>query len=405
MLMIRSERVFDGERFLPGAATLVVQDGVIAGVEAGRPDPPHGAEVLDLGDVTLLPGLVDTHVHLVGDSEWGALDRVAGYSAEELSAVVEESLRRQLAAGVTTVRDLGDRDWVAVDHRDRRRGGGGPPAPTILASGPPVTSVGGHCHYMGGEVRGRDEIVRAVQERADRGVDVVKVMASGGMTTAGTDVLGTQFSTEEMALLVDEAHRRGLPVTAHAHPLPAVEQALAVGVDGLEHCSCMTDTGVRIPEEVLDTLATRGTPIGAALGSPPAEVFARAPESVRAMMERTGITAETFRQMRLDTVRRMHEAGARFVAGRDAGINRHLAHGSLHEGLTFLVDAGATVRESLAAATAYAADACGVGDRKGRLRPGYDADLLAVHGDLGGDVGRLADVAAVVLAGERMPAS
>src|SRR5919199_4624574 len=124
MLMIKAAGLFDGERFLPGPATVAVEDGTIAGVEHGWPEAPEQVEVLDLGDVTVLPGLVDTHVHLVGDSEWGALDRVAGYSREELSRVVEESLRRQLAAGVTTVRDLGDRDWVAVEHRDRQRAGG-----------------------------------------------------------------------------------------------------------------------------------------------------------------------------------------------------------------------------------------------------------------------------------------
>src|SRR3954447_13483700 len=158
--MIRAAGLFDGERFAPGPATVVVDDGTIAGVEPGGAYPPKHAEVLDLGDVTVLPGLVDTHVHLVGDSEWGALDRVAGYSPEELTEVVEESLHRQLAAGVTTVRDLGDRDWVAVEHRDRQRRNRGVPEPTILASGPPLTSVGGHCHYMGGEVQGQEEIAR-----------------------------------------------------------------------------------------------------------------------------------------------------------------------------------------------------------------------------------------------------
>jgi imidazolonepropionase-like amidohydrolase len=177
MLMIRSAGLFDGERFLSGPATVAVQDGTIAGVEAGSPPPPADADVLDLGDVMVLPGLVDSHVHLVGDSEWGALDRLAGYSPEDLARVVEESLRRQLAAGVTTVRDLGDRDWVVVDHRDRQRHNGSPGEPTVLASGPPITSVGGHCHYMGGEVEGRDAIAEAVRERAERGVDVVKVMA------------------------------------------------------------------------------------------------------------------------------------------------------------------------------------------------------------------------------------
>src|SRR5690242_3927323 len=238
MLMIRAARLFDGERFLPSPATVVVDHGTVAGVEQRWPEPPEDAEVLDLGDVTVLPGLVDTHVHLVGDSGWGALDRVAGYSPDELSRVVEESLRRQLAAGVTTVRDLGDRDWVAVEHRDRQRRDGMGREPTVLASGPPLTSRRGHCHYMGGEVEGRDAIAAAVRERADRGVDVVKVMASGGMTTPGTDVLRTQFTSEELAFIVEEAHRRGLPVTAHAHGLPAVQQALAAQVDGLEHCSC-----------------------------------------------------------------------------------------------------------------------------------------------------------------------
>ena len=275
---------------------------------------------------------------------------------------------------MTTVRDLGDRDWVAVEHRDRQRAGVAAPEPTILASGPPMTSRGGHCHYMGGEVEGRNAIAAAVREPADRGVDVVKVMASGGMTTPGTDVLHTQFTSEEMGFLVEEAHRHGLPVTAHAHGLPAVEQALGAGVDGLEHCSCLTETGMSVPDDLLDTLAARGTPIGAALGVPPPEVIALAPAGVRAMMERAGLTPETFRQLRLDTVRRMHEAGARFVAGRDAGISPFLAHGSLREGLAFLVEAGATVEEALAAATSLAADACGVGDRKGRLRPGFDAD-------------------------------
>jgi imidazolonepropionase-like amidohydrolase len=402
MLMIRGARLFDGERFLPGPATVVVDDGTIAGVEPGRPDPPEHAQVLDLGDVTVLPGLVDTHVHLVGDSGWGALDRVAGYSPEELASIVEESLQRQLAAGVTTVRDLGDRDWVAVDHRDRQRRDGRRPEPTLLTSGPPITSPQGHCHYMGGEVEGRDAIARAVQERADRGVDIVKVMASGGMTTPGTDVLRTQFTSEELTFLVDEAHGRGLPVTAHAHGLPAVKQALAAGADGLEHCSCLTETGMHVPDEVLETLASRGTPIGAGLGVPPREAMDRAPAGLRAMMERAGFTPESFRQVRLDMVRRMHEGGARFVGGRDSGISPFLAHGSMHESLAFLAEAGASVEETLAAGTSLAADACGVGDRKGRLRPGFDADLVAVPGDLAGDVSRLTDVSTVVLAGAQV---
>src|SRR5664279_213552 len=130
---------------------------------------------------------------------------------------------------------------------------------------PPLTSPGGHCFFMGGEVANRAAMAGAIRERVERGVDIVKIMASGGMTTPGTDVMRTQFTDDGLRFLVDQAHAAGLAVTAHAHGLPAVEQALAARVDGMEHCSCLTDTGIRITDEVLETLADRQIPIGAAL--------------------------------------------------------------------------------------------------------------------------------------------
>jgi imidazolonepropionase-like amidohydrolase len=379
MPAIRSAHLFDGERFVAGSATVLVDGGTIAGVESGWPDLPAEIDVLDVGEATVLPGLVDTHVHLVGDSRIGALDRVAGYTAQDMAGILEESLRRQLASGVTTVRDLGDRDWVAVDHRDRQRAARGSgravsSEPTVLASGPPITSLYGHCHYMGGAVEGLDGLARAVQERAVRGVDIVKVMASGGVNTPGTDMLRTQFTDEEMTFLVREAHRHGLAVTAHAHGLPAVEQVLAAGVDGLEHGSCVTENGVQVTDEVLAALVERQIPVGGALAAPPAAALAQAPAALRAGIERAGLTAETFKQIRLQTVRRMRQAGVRFVAGRDSGISPFLAHGSLHDDVAFYVESGATTSQALAAATALAADACGVGDRKGRIRRGHDAE-------------------------------
>ena len=263
--------MFDGERFANGGVTLLIDDdGRIANVEQGLPDLPENLPVIDHPGATVLPGLIDTHVHLVTDSEVGALDRVAGYSDAELDLVITDGLRRQLAAGVTTVRDLGDRRFNVVDRRDRQRAGRlSQPEPTILASGPPVTSTGGHCHYMGGEVSGADGIAAAIDERVQRGVDIVKVMASGGMGTLGTDILGTQFSTGEMRLLVERAHAAGLPVTAHAHSLSSVKQAVEVGVDGIEHCSCLTPTGPTVSDELLDSLVAGGIIVGGALGSPP----------------------------------------------------------------------------------------------------------------------------------------
>src|SRR5690242_3625356 len=153
MIAIRCAATFDGLILAGGGATIVVDGARIAGVEAGHPDVGVDVEVIDLGDVTVLPGLIDTHVHLVTDSGPNALDLVAGYSDEEIDKVVSRSLAAHLAAGVTTVRDLGDRRFVVVDRRDRQRTGGtAEPEPTILASGPPLTSPQGHCWYLGGEV-------------------------------------------------------------------------------------------------------------------------------------------------------------------------------------------------------------------------------------------------------------
>jgi imidazolonepropionase-like amidohydrolase len=215
---IRATQAYDGETFRSAGATVLIEDGVIVGVE------PYGFQVPDhcavtSHDGTLLPGLIEAHTHLVTDSGVSALDRVAGYSDQESDEVITHALRGQLCAGVTTVRDLGDRRFCVVQRRARQPATGAS-EPTIIASGPPLTSRAGHCHFLGGEVSGTAEIIRAVAERVERGVDVVKVMASGGVNTPGSDVMRTQFTTTELQFIVDRAHAAGLPVTAHAHGTP-----------------------------------------------------------------------------------------------------------------------------------------------------------------------------------------
>ncbi|WP_434449818.1 amidohydrolase family protein [Lentzea sp. E54] len=208
MLALRAGRAFDGERTLAGPVTVITGNGRITAVEQGHPDVP-GAEVVDLGTATVLPGLIDTHVHLCADSEDGALDRLPEFTDAHLDAVIRDSLDRHLRAGVTTVRDLGDRRWSVVEQRSKHR-------QRVLASGPPITSPRGHCWSMGGEASGEDELRRAVRDRAERQVDVVKVMAGGGFATPGSAVGDCQFTEQELRVVVEEAHAHGLPVTAHA---------------------------------------------------------------------------------------------------------------------------------------------------------------------------------------------
>jgi imidazolonepropionase-like amidohydrolase len=329
---VRAAHAFDGENFRAGGGTVLMEEGRIVGVEPMGYEPPSDCQLVDYGNATVLPGLIDTHVHLVGNSGVMALERVAGYSPEEIDEVVSESLRRQLAAGVTTVRDLGDRHFNVVERRDAQwqvddR------LPWILASGPPITTPGGHCGYLGGEVSGADEIVAAVRERVERRVDVVKVMASGGMVTTGTDMYTPQFSIEELRLLVEQTHAAGFPVTAHAHAAAAVDQAVAVGVDGIEHATYLIRSGEGGPaqaqatEEQLAALAASGIAVCPTLDGHTIESLAPASQRIQQALG-AGVTPEVFIEMRMSILRRMTAFGVRLISGTDAGVAHIKAHGS-----------------------------------------------------------------------------
>ena len=394
MFAIRANHAFDGEDFRAGGATVLVDDAGIVGVEPLRYEPPSDCDLVDYGDATVLPGLIDTHVHLVGDSRVMALERLAEYSPEEIDAVVIESLRRQLAAGVTTVRDLGDWHFNVVERRDAQRQVDDA-LPWIVASGPPITTPGGHCGYLGGEVSGADEIVAAVRERVERRVDVVKVMASGGMATTGSDVFVPQFLIEELRLLVEQAHAAGLPVTAHAHSAAAVDQGVAAGVEGIEHASS------RATEEQLGALAASGIAVCPTLGGfntkSLAALLAVAPRFQQIFAD-AGLTPESYLEIRMSALRRMTTFGVRLISGDDAGIGPDKAHGRYAEAVIELEQVTDTM-PALVAASSDAAAAIGLGRSKGRLLRGYDADLLVVGGDLAADLTALRDVRQVVLRG------
>ncbi|MDQ4037535.1 MAG: amidohydrolase family protein [Actinomycetota bacterium] len=389
----RADRAFDGERVIAGGALVLVEGSQITAVESGSAPSPAGCEVTHLPGTTLLPGLIDTHVHLCGDDSPRALDQFFELSPDALEAIITAALRAQLAAGVTSVRDLGDYQWAVVDRP--RAGAEGHPEPTIVASGPPITIDKGHCWSMGGAAFGIEGLRRAVRDRAERGADVVKIMTSGGAMTVGTDVLACQFSLAELRVVVETAHSVGLAVTAHAHALPAVEQCVAAGVDGIEHCSCLTPTGFRTPPALTARLAEADIVVcptlGRALGSQP-------PPQVQALMERTGATWES----RLEQVAELYRAGVILVSGADSGISPGKPHGVAPEAVIDLLACGVPTDVALTSATSLAAQACGLADRTGRLRAGLDADLLIVDGDATEDITALRNVRTVVSRGREV---
>ncbi|TFV65731.1 amidohydrolase family protein [Blastococcus sp. CT_GayMR20] len=383
----RAEIAFDGERAVPGGALVLVDHGVIVGVEAASFPTPDGCPVTDAP--ALLPGLIDTHVHLCGDSSVRALDQFAELSPDQLQGIITTAEQQHLRAGVTAVRDLGDSGWAVVE---RARTGDGP---TVVAAGPPITSPGGHCWSMGGETSGIEALRRAVAERAERGADVVKIMASGGVMTPGTDMLACQFTLEEVRVVVDEAHRHGLPVTAHAHALPAVELSLTAGVDGIEHCSCLTRDGARLPAELGARLVAAGTYVCPTLGRLPG---VPPPPHVEARLAAVGARYEDH----LVHVRRLLASGPTFLAGTDAGIGPSKRHGLVPFGVADLVACGASPAAALGAATGVAARALGLEGRTGRLAVGLDADLLLVDGDPLSDVTALQRPRTVVSRGREV---
>jgi imidazolonepropionase-like amidohydrolase len=388
VLAIRAARLFDGVAANPVPRPLVlVEADRIVGVRSGG-DPPAAARFVDLGDVTLLPGLVDAHTHLVFDASADPVGALADADDEDLLAGMRGAAATALAAGITTVRDLGDRGFLAVRLRDELAGDptGGP---RVLAAGPPITVSSGHCWYLGGEADGVDGVRAAVRERAERGVDTVKVMATGGELTPGTRPEEATYGPAELRAAAEEAHRHGLPITAHAHAVAGLRNAVEAGFDMVEHGSFLTADGPRADPAVVDAMLRSGVVVSATMGALPGFPV---PPQVAAIVPRL-----------VAVFARLRAAGIPVICSSDGGIGPHKPHDLLPHSADMMVNVnGYPTVEALRAVTSAAAEACGIGARAGRVAPGFDADLLAVTGDPLADIAALRDVRAVFRAGHRV---
>ncbi|WP_017975409.1 amidohydrolase family protein [Actinopolyspora halophila] len=363
-----------GQRIADGAV-LVDGDTIIA-VGPRAEVEPHADDARRHTAVggTVLPGLVNAHVHLSWDAGFGMLERYREADDAELLLGIAGRAQQALRAGVTTLRDLGDRDGLVLRVRDAIDRGD-LAGPRLLGSGPPLTPPEGHCWFFGGEVSGPEEIRERIRGNAALGADVVKVMASGGeMTPDSPATWQSQFSAEDLALVVREAHAAGLPVAAHAHGTEAIAAATAAGVDTIEHCSWQgaDDSGPDLRDEVAREIAERGTVVCHAY-PPDWRTFQRV------------VVGEQRSQAALDRLHWMDEHGVRFVPGTDGGLPTSVFDNYVGA-LSYYVDAvGWSPARVIDMATSGAARALGL-DRVGLLAPGHAADLLVVDGDPLADV-------------------
>ena len=379
-----------------GKATVIVTDGKIASVEEGWTDGPEGAEMVHLTGKTLVPGLIDLHVHLTGDPG-GDFWREAVEPDEWGVVIGVKNAEKTVKAGFTTVREAGSAQHSAFSLR-RATAQGIIPGPRIIAAGPPLAIVGGHGDVSGFKPEinailssgytctGPVECAEKVRRASQNGADTIKITATGGVLSQQGRGLDAHFSDAEMKSIADTAHSLGLDVMAHAHGARGIEAAARAGIDTIEHGTFLDEAAARAMKEngtvlVPTLMAFKGVTerLGKGIYTP----------VVERKIEATADTAREF-------MGKAYRWGVPIAFGTDAGV---FEHGRNAEEFALMVAQGMSAREALASATTVAAKVLHMESEIGRIAPGYSADIIAVEGNPLDEVTVLEDVDWVMVRG------
>ncbi len=371
-----------------------VEDGRVVAIRSTATVPADGL-VLDFRDYCVIPGMIDSHVHLVFSAGANPLHDVLAEDDQQLLLRAASAARQALGAGVTSVRDLGGRGGVTFRVRDAIAAGW-IPGPRVIPAGAPITITGGHCYFLGGEADGEAGVRMAARKQLKAGAGCLKVMATGGRMTPGTNVGMAQFSTAELTAIVEEGRRGRVSVAAHAIGTAGIRRAVEAGVTTIEHCSWLAPDGsVDFDERVAERMRDQRT----------AAVPTLLPVKLAGELTRGDLSAGlrehlAVREEILRDLRRMAEIGTPILGGTDAGVGWTRFDGLWREAELLVTEVGLSPAAVLQSVTSRPADILGIGDEVGSLTEGRYADLVALEGDPTEQIGALRRVHAVVKGGE-----
>jgi len=373
---------------------VVIVDGKVASVGKAGDAVPAGAERVDLPGVTLLPGLIDMHVHLTSVAEIGGYNFLE-YSDAFWTAVATKHAKDTLEAGFTTVRNVGSEFYADVGLREAIDGGF-IPGPRVVSAAYAISATGGHCDstffppsmdekspYLADSP---DQGRAAVRRLKKYGAQVIKVCATGGVFSRGTSVGAQQLAVEELKAIADEAHMAGLKVAAHAHGPEGIKAAIRAGIDTIEHVSLVDDEGIQLAK-------ARGTYFSMDIFNTD---YTQAEGKKNGVLEANLAKDREVADIQRENFRKSLKAGVKHVFGTDAGI---YPHGQNARQFAVMVRYGATPLQAIQSATVVAAEALGRAD-VGQVAPGRFGDLVGVKGDPLADVRVLETPAFVMKGGE-----
>jgi imidazolonepropionase-like amidohydrolase len=367
---IRSVRVIDGTGRTIERATVLVRGATITAVGSDQDlSIPRGATKIDGRELTLLPGLIDRHVHLCLGAEPDVVEAIAKESPALTLLKSSQAARQTLEAGFTTVRDVGSRDH-SIFTLQRAIDTGLVPGPRIVGAGLAICMIGGHARFIGQEVEGAEQVRSAVRTQIAAGATVIKVVASGGVLTPGTSPEQAQMTVEELQAAVDEAQGARMKVAAHAHGASGMKNAVRAGVHSIEHATLMDEEAAVMMKQqgvfMVPTLSALATTAACRLGC---GIPQSALDKAKSMTKRHQVS---FKNALRD--------GIQIAMGTDAGTPFNF-HGENAQELERMVAFGMTPMQAILASTSAAARLIGIQDRVGTIEKGKLADLLLFEGN------------------------